>query len=64
MLPWISVYWRGFFYLFCFAIYQMVDSEYSTNTYQSLNNSIGTVMRNPEMLKLIIILKLKKCASM
>ena len=42
----------------------MVDSEYSTNTYQSLNNSIGTVMRNPEMLKLIIILKLKKCASM
>ena len=36
----------------------MVDSEYSTNIYKSLNISIGTVMRNPEMLKL------KKCVSM
>ena len=29
----------------------MVDSEYSTNIYKSLNFSIGAVMRNPEMLK-------------
>ena len=44
----------------------MVDSEYSTNIYKSLNVNIGTVMRNPEMLKnlFLIILKLKKCVSM
>ena len=32
--------------------------------YKSLNISIGTVMKNPEMLKLKIILKLTKCVSM
>ena len=31
----------------------MVDSEYSTNIHKSLNVSIGTVMRNPEMLKFV-----------
>ena len=32
----------------------MVDSEYSTDIYyKSLNISIGTVMRNPEMLKFV-----------
>ena len=31
----------------------MVDSEYSTNLYKPLNINIGTVMRNPEMLKFV-----------
>ena len=31
----------------------MVDSEYIANIYKSLNISIGTVMRNPEMLKFV-----------
>ena len=31
----------------------MVDSEYSKNIYKSLNISIGTVTRNPEMLKFV-----------
>ena len=30
----------------------MVDSQYSTNIYNSKNFSIGTVVRNPEMLKI------------
>ena len=31
----------------------MVDSEYSMNIYKTLKKSIGTVMRNPEMLKIV-----------
>ena len=31
----------------------MFDSEYSTGIYKSLNISIGTVTRNPEMLKFV-----------
>ena len=31
----------------------MVDSEYSTSLYKSLNINIGTVMGNPEMLKFV-----------
>ena len=31
----------------------MVDSEYSTNIYNSLKISTGTVMRNPEMSKFV-----------
>ena len=31
----------------------MVDSEYNTNIYKSLNISIGTIMRNPEILKFV-----------
>ena len=31
----------------------MVDSEYIASIYKSLNISIGTVMRNPEMLKFV-----------
>ena len=31
----------------------MVDSDYSTNICKSVNISIGTVMRNPEMLKAV-----------
>ena len=41
----------SFSYFFCFATYKMVDIGYSTNIYKSLNISIGTVMKNPEMLK-------------
>ena len=43
----------------------MVDNEYSTNIHKSLNISIGTVMRNPVMLKFVPDhLKTKKCISM
>ena len=31
----------------------MIDSEYSTNIHKSLNTSIGTVIRNPEMSKFV-----------
>ena len=31
----------------------MVNNEYSTNIYKSLNISIGTMMKNPEMLKFV-----------
>ena len=31
----------------------MVDSEYSTGDYKSLKISIGAIMKNPEMLKLV-----------
>ena len=37
-----------FFNFFCFGIYKMVDS---TNIYKSLNISIGTIIKNREMLK-------------
>ena len=55
-----------FFYFFCFAIYKMVDSEYSIGTYKSVKLSIGTATRNPEILKFVPdhqkTLK-KKCVS-
>ena len=41
------------FCLFCFSIYKMADSEYSKNNNKSSKISIGTVMKNPEMLKII-----------
>ena len=31
----------------------MVDSEYSMDIYKSVNINIGTVMKNPEMLKFL-----------
>ena len=31
----------------------MVDSEYGIDTYKSVKISTGTVMRNPEMLKMV-----------
>ena len=52
-MPEFSVYSRQFFYLFCFATYKMVDSEFSTNIYTLLNISIGIIMRNPEILKFV-----------
>ena len=43
----------------------MVDSGYSMDIYKSVKTSIGTVMRNPEMFKLVPDhLKTKKCVSM
>ena len=54
ILSLIPIYSRQFFfYFFCFAIYKMVDNEYSTNIRKSLNISIGTVMTNPEMVKFV-----------
>ena len=41
------------FICFCFALYKITDSEYITNINKSLNISIGTAMRNPEMLKFV-----------
>ena len=38
----------------------MVDSKYNMDIYKSVNISIGTVVRNPEMLKFVLDhLKLK-----
>ena len=52
------------FLLFKFSIYKTVDIM---DVYKSLNISIGTVMKNPEMLKLVLdYLKTKimcKCAA-
>ena len=36
-----------------FSIYKIVDNEYSTENYKSSKSSIGTVMKNPEMLKFV-----------
>ena len=41
------------FLLFCFNIYKMVDSEYSTDNYTSSKISIGVVIKNLEMLKFV-----------
>ena len=42
----------------------MVDSEYSTNIYKSLNIDIGTALRNPEMLEFVPdYLKTEICVS-
>ena len=38
---------------FFFSIYKMVNSEYSMDIYKSVKVSIGTVMRNPAMLKFV-----------
>ena len=42
-----------FFYFSRFSIYKTVDSEYNTNIYKSVKISIGTVITNPEMIKLV-----------
>ena len=43
----------------------MVDSEYSTDIYKSVKISIGTEMKNSEMLKFVPDhLKTEKCVSM
>ena len=43
----------SFLFYFFFSIYEVVDSEYSTNIYKYLKISTGTAMRNPEMLKFV-----------
>ena len=48
-------------FIFWFSLYKMVDI---IDIHMSLNISIGTVMESPEMLTLLIILKLKKSVSM
>ena len=42
-----------FFCFFCFIIYKMVDSECNMDINKSIKISIGTVMRNPKMLKFL-----------
>ena len=44
---------KAVFFYFCFAIYKVVGSEYSMDIYKSVKISIGTVMKNPEILKSI-----------
>ena len=42
--------------VFCcssFSIHKIVDSKYSIDIYKSSKISIGTVMKNPELLKLV-----------
>ena len=57
---------QGIFFTlpFRFAIYGMVDSENNMDIYISVKISIGTVIRNPGMLKFTPDhLKTKKCVS-
>ena len=49
ILPSFSVYRKHFFY-FLYSIYKIVSIM---DIYKSLNISTGTVMKNPEMLKLV-----------
>ena len=44
---------RVFFLLFMFQLYKMVDSEYSTDGYKSSKISIGAMIKDPEMLRLL-----------
>ena len=46
----LSEFSVSLFLLFIFSIYKMVDSM---DTYKSLKVNIGTVMRNPEILKFV-----------
>ena len=49
-----------FFYFFCFNIYKLDDSEYNIDIFKSIKISIGTMIKNPEMLQFVlVILKLK-----
>ena len=41
------------FLLVCFAIYKMVDSKYNMDIYKSIKINIGTVIKNPELLKFV-----------
>ena len=42
-----------FFFAFCFAKFKIVDREYSMGINKSVKVSIGTVRKNPEMLKFV-----------
>ena len=50
MLYLISVYSKEFVLLFLFTIYKAVDNMH---IYKSLNINIGTITRNPEMVKFV-----------
>ena len=39
--------------VFCFSIYKIVDSEYSPGNFKFSKISIGTIIKNPEILKLV-----------
>ena len=47
----MRIFYSHFLILFWFSIYKMVDNM---DIYKSLNINIGTVMRNPEMLKFVL----------
>ena len=49
----LSIFFFFFFCFFCFTIYKMVDSECNMDINKSIKISIGTVMRNPKMLKFL-----------
>ena len=49
---------RKGFLTFCFSLYEMVDSEYSTDNYKSWSSnkksiSVGAVIKNPEMVRFV-----------
>ena len=46
----VLIFTQGRFFLTFFAVYKMIDSEYSMDIYKSVKISIRTVMKNPEML--------------
>ena len=41
-----------FSFLFCFAVYKMVDSEYSMDIYKTAKISVVTVMRDTRNVKI------------
>ena len=41
------------FLLFCFIIYKIVDSKYSTDDYKTARISIAAIMKNAEILRLV-----------
>ena len=44
---------KAVFCCFSFSIHKIADSKYSIDIYKSSKISIGTVMKNPELLKLV-----------
>ena len=44
---------RTAFYSFCFSFYKMVDSDNNFKNYKTLEIIIGTIIKNPEILKFV-----------
>ena len=52
---------RSFFQISFYSSYEMFESEYSQDNYKSLKISIGTIIKNSEMLRFVPdTLKLKR----
>ena len=44
---------RAAFLLFCFNLYEMIDSKYSSDNYKTSKVSIGAIIKDPEMLRFV-----------